>query len=73
MGTKTHVYFGVFDFGDDPSIVSAMMGMEPTKAWVKGEHYVAAFPNARRTHSRWALDSGLDEAEPVEAHLEARS
>src|SRR4030095_10933153 len=71
MGTTTHVYFGVFDFGDDPSVVSEMMGQEPTKAWVKGEHYVASSPGARRTHSRWALESGLDEGEPLEAHLGA--
>lgn len=71
MHTETYVYFGVFDFGDDPSIVTAMMGIEPTTAWVKGEHYAAASADARRTHSRWALDSGLAEAEPVESHLVA--
>ena len=71
MGTKTYVYLAVFDFGDDPEVVSAMMGMEPTKAWVKGEHYVTASPDARRTHSRWTVDSGLDQTEPLEAHLSA--
>jgi len=71
MGTKTHAYLAVFDFGDDPDVVTAMMGMEPTKAWVKDEHYVTASPNARRTHSRWTIDSGLDETEPLEAHLSA--
>ena len=71
MGARTHVYWGVFDFGDDPGVVSMIMGIEPTKAWVKGEHYATASPNARRTHSRWALSSGLDKAEPFEAHLSA--
>jgi len=71
MGTRTHVYFGVFDFGGDPGKVSTLMDMEPTVAWVKGEHHIPAFPNARRTHSRWALSSGVDEKEPVEAHLAA--
>ena len=71
MGTKTYVYLGVFDFGDDPGVVSEMMGMEPTHAWVKGEHYVARSPGARRTHSRWALESGLDEGEPLDAHFAA--
>ncbi len=71
MATKTYVYFGVFDFGDDPGVVSAMMRIEPTEAWVKGEHYDAPSPGARRTHNRWALKSGLDEAEPLEAHLGA--
>jgi hypothetical protein len=71
MGTATHVYFGVFDFGDDPRAVSEIMGLEPTEAWVKGEHYSASSPGARRTHSRWALESGLDEGEPLEGHIRA--
>jgi len=71
MGTKTHAYFAVFDFGDDPSVVTTLMRTEPTNAWVKGEQYVTASPNARRTHSRWTIDSGLDQAEPLEAHLSA--
>jgi len=37
----------------------------------KGERYAAVSPGARRTHSRWALDSGLAEGEPIEAHLAA--
>jgi hypothetical protein len=71
MGTNTHVYFGVFGFGDDPSVVTAIMGMAPSKAWIKGEPYASPSPGARRTHSRWALESGRHEAEPVEAHLVA--
>lgn len=71
MGTRTHVYFGVFDFGDDLTVVSEMMGMEPTRGWVKGERYASPSPAARRTHSRWSLESGLDEAEPLEAHFAA--
>ncbi|SRR6266545_6384557 len=71
MGTRTHVYFGVFDFGGDPAVVSEMMGMEPTRASVKGERYASPSPAARHTHSRWSLESGLDEAEPLEAHFAA--
>ena len=71
MGTKTHVDLAVFGFGDDPGVVSAMMGMQPTKAWVKGERFLPKYPDARRTHSRWVLSSGLDKTEPLEAHLEA--
>ena len=71
MSTKTYVYFAVFDFGDDPQVVSAIMGMEPTGAWIKGERYDSASPNARRTHSRWFLESGLDQAEALELHLDA--
>ena len=71
MATKTHAYLAVFDFGDDPRVVSALLGLEPTKAWIKGEHYVTASSNARRTHSRWTLDSGLPQTEPLESHLSA--
>ena len=71
MPTKTHVYFAVFDFGDDPYIVSEIIGMEPTGAWAKGDWYESASPNARRTHSRWFLESGLDHAEAVEPQLDA--
>lgn len=71
MGTETKVYFGVFDFGDDPGVVTEMMGIEPTTAWVAGERYASPSPNARRTHSRWSLESGLSDAEPLEDHFAA--
>jgi hypothetical protein len=71
MKTKTRVYFGVFNFGDDPSVVSALMRVPPTDAWTKGQPYDARFPGALRTHSRWALSSGLDEEKPVEEHFAA--
>lgn len=71
METETNVYFGVFDFGDDPDVVSALMGVKPTEAWVKGETYGAPSKGGRRTHSRWVLASGLNEGEPIESHLRA--
>ena len=69
MKTRTKVYFGVFDFGDDPEVISTLMRMSPTESWAKGEPSDVRFPRARRTHSRWALSSGLDEEEPLEAHF----
>jgi len=69
--TKTYVYFAVFDFGDDPHVVSEIMEIEPTGAWVKGERYAPASPSARRTHSRWFLESGLDQTEELEPQLDA--
>ena len=71
MPTKTLGYFAVFDFGDDPHVVSEIMGMEPSGAWVKGERYESLSPNARRTHSRWFLESGLDHTEALEPQLDA--
>jgi hypothetical protein len=68
---KTHVYFAVFDFGDDPHIVTEIIGIEPTGAWAQGDWYESVLPNARRTHSRWFLESGLDHAAAVGPQLDA--
>ena len=70
MPSETHTFFAVFDFGDDPSVVTEIMGIEPTKAWCKGDP-VPNHPTGIRTHTRWALSSGLSTDEPLEAHLEA--
>jgi hypothetical protein len=64
-----HVYFAVFDFGDDPGVVTRAMGVEPTKAWAKGEP-IAGSRKGRQTHNRWVLQSALPLAEPIEAHFE---
>lgn len=71
MATETHVCFEVFGFGDDPGVVCALMDMQPTQTWVKGEHYEAGSSRVLRTHSRWSLHSGLDQRDPLEAHLTA--
>jgi hypothetical protein len=71
MELETRVYLGVFDFGNDPNVVSDLMGVPPTEAWVKGEYYSSKFPLAVRTHSRWMLSSGLPLEAGVEDHLRA--
>ncbi|MCR4291122.1 MAG: DUF4279 domain-containing protein [Candidatus Scalindua sp.] len=68
---ETQAYFGVFKFGDDPSVVSKIMGVKPTKAWIKGDHYSKKHPSATRTHSRWMLESGCGKHESVETHIDA--
>lgn len=53
---ETGTYFGVFEFGNDPSIVTKIMGIAPSRSWVKG----ASIPGKSkgvRTHSRWELKS----------------
>jgi hypothetical protein len=69
--TRTSVELEVFNFGENSGAVSSLMGVEPTKAWVKGDRYLSGSPAARRTHSRWSLSSGLRDTEPLEAHLVA--
>src|SRR5687767_3952813 len=63
-----HVSFVVFDFGDNPAVVSQMIGIEPTRAWIRGD----PIPNTRHgrhVHSRWVLQSPLPLVQPIEAHL----
>ena len=49
---KQRTYFGVFNFGADPSVVTDALGLEPTQSWEKGQPGPAG---SRRTHDRWEL------------------
>lgn len=53
------IYLVVTGYGDDPDVVSTALGLPPTEAWVRGQAFSEAFPEARRTHSQWMLASGL--------------
>jgi len=64
---QIRVYFGVFKFGQDPQIVTDLMGREPTVAWCKGEPY--GEHGGVRTHSRWELRSPAPPTGPVEDQL----
>jgi hypothetical protein len=68
--TETHVFLGVFDFGDDLHAVTAIMEVEPTVGWLRGDQS-ESHPAARRTHSRWALHSRLPASACFEDHLHA--
>jgi hypothetical protein len=70
MVNKIHVYFAVFDFGSDPTIVTKLVGIEPTQSWVKGGP-MPNHPQIKATHSRWAIHSPLAYSAGVEKHLEA--
>lgn len=68
--TKTHVFLGVFDFGDDLDAVTAILGVDPTESWLRGDA-VPPHPTARRTHRRWSLHSGLPTTASFEDQLAA--
>ncbi|MCP4990665.1 MAG: DUF4279 domain-containing protein [Colwellia sp.] len=68
---KTNVYFGVFGFDCGHEQITKIAGVTPTMAWNKGEHYSGKYPEAIRTHSRWVLDSGLQDSEEIELKLNA--
>jgi hypothetical protein len=58
MKQESHIRLSVFDFGDDPSIVTETLGIEPTKSWAKGDSNNNK-PNSFRHNSRWELQSPL--------------
>lgn len=64
-----HVYFSVNGFGDDPAVVTRIMGVEPTAAWAESDP-LPRHPKARRLGSAWHLQSELPLNEPVNTHLE---
>lgn len=65
------LYLVVTGYGDDPEMISRALGIPPTVAWVRGEPYSEAFPDARRTRSQWMLASGLPREAPFREHCEA--
>lgn len=70
MEHEAHICFVVLDFGQDPSVVTAVVGFEPTEAWLEGQP-MRGNPSAHHTHSRWMLKSPLPLSASVEDHLEA--
>lgn len=54
------LYLAVTGYGDDPAMVTTLLGIEPTEVWVRGQPFSASFPDARRTRSQWMLASGLE-------------
>jgi len=68
--SETHVFLGIFDFGDDLDAVTAVVGLAPTRTWLRGD-VVPSTRAGRQTHSRWSLHSGLPTSAPLESQLSA--
>ena len=66
--TRIRLYFGVFRFGPDPRAVTALLGVEPTKAWAAGDLGPGGEP---WRYGRWELASPAGEAASVEDQLAA--
>ena len=64
------LYFAVGSFGEDPQVVSALLGLAPTEIWERGRPRPGRVDGFVK-HERWKLDSPLPETEPFERHLEA--
>jgi hypothetical protein len=70
MEHDAHVFFAVFEFGRDASVVTQLAGFEPTEAWVVGQPMYKR-PDVAHKHSRWTFKSPLPLGSPVEEHLVA--
>lgn len=66
---ETRLYFAVGDWGDDPELVTRLIGVTPTRVVRKGERRPSSPLGAR--HEPWALDSTLDASASFEDHLAA--
>ena len=70
MRQEAHIRFCVFDFGDDPSVVTKTLGIEPTKAFAKGDMF-PNHPKNFRQNSIWELRSPLPLSADAEEHIES--
>jgi uncharacterized protein DUF4279 len=64
------LYFGVFELGQDPEVVTQSLGLIPTRTWRKGDP-TPGRPDLRRTHERWELRSPADGSKSLGEQLEA--
>ncbi len=56
---------------DDPNDVSFVLDLEPDEIWKLGDAFERGSLKSRRRSSRWMLNSGLSDAEPLSDHLRA--
>lgn len=66
---ETRLYFAVTDFGDDPEIITRLLGVTPTRVVIRG----VPRPDRPRPPAReelWALDSRLPGSASFETHLD---
>ncbi len=70
MQHKAHVFFAVFEFGQEDSVVTALAGFEPTESWVVGQP-MRQRADVPHRFSRWTFKSPLTLSASVEEHLDA--
>jgi hypothetical protein len=71
--TQIHVFLGVSEFGDDPQIVTDLLGISPTQAWAPGTPLPgkAGERGGCWSHGRWVLASPAGREASIEDHLSA--
>jgi hypothetical protein len=67
---REYAYFHAIG-NDDPEQISALLELVPAKIWSLGETFARGGREFRRRSSKWQLDSGLTDGDPLNAHIEA--
>lgn len=70
MENKSHIGFCVYEFGNDPSVVTELISFAPTKSCLAGDP-MPNHPTATWLKSKWEFESPLPLKAPVEDHIEA--
>lgn len=66
---REYAYFqavGLFD----PADISKAIGIEPCECWSVGDAFERRGHKFRRRDSKWRLESGLDDTEPLDRHVD---
>ncbi len=70
MKNESHVGFCVYEFGNDPSVVTNLISFTPTKSWLAGDP-IFNHPTATWRNAKWELGSPLPLESDIEDHIEA--
>lgn len=63
---ETYAWLGISDFGNDPSLVTKVIGLDPSESYVKGDPWRG---EVKRFSSAWILKSPADKTESLEEIL----
>jgi hypothetical protein len=66
LTTREYAYFKVFGEGSCEPVTS-MLNIKPSQCWSEGD--LDSRRNKPRRSMFWALESGLDDREPIENHI----
>ena len=67
---ETRLYFAVGGWGNDPSVVTDLLGVSATRITRRGDP-LPGRGEFRAQHELWALDSPLPRSAPFEEHIAA--
>lgn len=56
---------------DDPAEITSLLGFEPNESWRLGDVFERRGHSFRRRSSSWKLNSGLEDTEALDLHIDA--